>query len=169
MILFISSLIFTFFISYFFYKIAKKFQIFDLPNSRKLHDGKIPIVGGISIYFVILIYVIFIDLSEEALLVIFLSSFIILLIGFIDDIKQLHPYIRIFFQFIASIPIIIFGFSFEYNICVVISILKIITSNLFILYICAFSSEFKNMKLCCSQSLDLSCSSYYPCCIVYLS
>ncbi|PQM57429.1 MAG: hypothetical protein CML47_11105 [Rhodobacteraceae bacterium] len=35
--------------------------------------------------------------------------------------------------------------------------------NLFILFICAFSSEFKNMKLCCSQSLDHSCSSYYPC------
>ncbi len=36
-------------------KVAKKIGLVDKPNARKLHQGVVPLVGGISIYLSLLV------------------------------------------------------------------------------------------------------------------
>ncbi len=36
-------------------KVAKKIGLVDKPNARKLHQGVIPLVGGISVYLSLLV------------------------------------------------------------------------------------------------------------------
>lgn len=100
-------------------KIAQKFNIFDYPdNSRKFHDKKTALTGGIiiffSIFFFILLQVIkfanlnvqsFQDITQHMALILGCSIFF--LIGLIDDIKDLSPNKKIFF-FIITLILLIF-------------------------------------------------------------
>ena len=104
----------------FFKKNADKLNLIDLPDSRKDHAKSTPVVGGISIFssfLVLLILFILIDeiqinMKHSELLSLICSSFIILLMGFLDDCYKLKTYKKVFFQFLASI-IFIFGFQFN--------------------------------------------------------
>ena len=55
--------------------ISKKFQIVDMPNSRKVHDQPIPTIGGLVILLTIFIHLPFIQLPEKFLLIIKKSQF----------------------------------------------------------------------------------------------
>ena len=76
-------------------KISKKFNI--LKPSKSKH-GK-PCLGGIGIYIAFLAAVLsslfFIKLPLMKLSAVIVSSFIIMLLGLIDDIKDLKPFLKI--------------------------------------------------------------------------
>ena len=46
----------------FFSFLAKYFNLIDKPSERKSHIGEIPLIGGIAIYFSIIIHLYFIHL-----------------------------------------------------------------------------------------------------------
>ena len=83
MIYLITSLSFIF-IFFIFYQIGPKFKLIDEPNFRKVHYGKVPLVGGLIIYFNVFFYIYFIS-DNYYLNVIFYTSFILLVLGSIDD------------------------------------------------------------------------------------
>jgi UDP-GlcNAc:undecaprenyl-phosphate GlcNAc-1-phosphate transferase len=66
--------------------ISKRFELFDYPNSRKLHAKPIMNTSGVSLYIFLFILTYFevYSLSNEIKLIIYTGSFIFL-IGFIDD------------------------------------------------------------------------------------
>lgn len=101
---------FIFLIGALFFYLSPKIGLVDIPNNRKNHIGKIPliggIVGGISILFFSLILV-----NNEMLILIIASSFIILTVGFLDDIYDLHFSYRLVTQFIIILFIIGNGIS----------------------------------------------------------
>ncbi len=74
--------------------LAAKVGLLDLPGGRKTHIGATPLVGGLGIFFGLLL----ISLSLPAILQEFSSlltlSALILFIGTIDDIKDLKPFVR---------------------------------------------------------------------------
>ena len=85
MIFVISSLIITNTILLIFFSfIAKYVNLIDKPNERKSHVGDIPLVGGITIYFSIIIHLYFINLPFF-INVIILAGFILIIIGIMDD------------------------------------------------------------------------------------
>ena len=43
--------------------LAHKFGLVDRPNERKRHDGEIPLIGGVAMYFALLILVPFLRAS----------------------------------------------------------------------------------------------------------
>ena len=100
-------------------KIAEKLNIFDYPDSsRKIHDKKTPLTGGIIIFFSICLFFLlqslnFVyqdtqsiqDITQYMTLIIGCSIFF--LIGLIDDIKNLSPNKKIFF-FILTLILLIF-------------------------------------------------------------
>jgi UDP-GlcNAc:undecaprenyl-phosphate/decaprenyl-phosphate GlcNAc-1-phosphate transferase len=100
-------------------KIAQKFNIFDYPDSsRKFHDKKTALTGGIIIFFSISIFFLLHlinyanqnvqsiqDINQYMTLILGCSIFFLL--GLIDDIKNLSPNKKIFF-FIITLILLIF-------------------------------------------------------------
>lgn len=89
--------------------IAKKFDLFDRPNNRKIHKTKIVNISGIAIY----IYLIFIVASSEfsnLIEQIIVMGSVATVIGFIDDRKELKPTTKLFLLLFPSGYLIFNGF-----------------------------------------------------------
>ena len=94
------ALIFFFFLD----KISKFTQLYDLPNSRKIHKKPIPLIGGLILYIIILInFLIFRNITFEILMI----STGYFFIGFIDDAKKISASFRLI---VLSIITYIFNF-----------------------------------------------------------
>ena len=104
MSIYLISLIVIVIIMLTYLKIAKRFEIVDKPNYRSSHNS-ITVRGG-GIVFPISVFIYFIYCGFEYPLFV-LAVFIISAISFIDDIKTLNTSIRLVFQFIAVMLVIL--------------------------------------------------------------
>ena len=103
----ISKYIFVFLISFlvtlasilFIRPLAKRLEIVDRPSKRKIHIGNIPMIGGICIFAGVLTSTILDFREDNILIALIISSFFILLLGFIDDCYPLPVIFRIVIQF----------------------------------------------------------------------
>src|SRR3989338_10424466 len=78
------------------------------------HTGLIPRGGGIPIYLALLISsVIFIPVSK-IIFGILLASFMLVLVGVLDDYYDLSPYFRFFLNLLVSSLVIGFGLGIPY-------------------------------------------------------
>lgn len=84
-------------------KVAKKIGLVDKPNARKLHDGAVPLVGGISICLVLAQYLTFKPDTIEHSWPYLLCILILTIIGAIDDKIDLSFKIRMSVQALLSI------------------------------------------------------------------
>ena len=90
-------------------KFAFKIGAVDHPNSRRINKVPIPSLGGIGIIISFFITVlIFGDLSKEIMWILAGTS-IIALMGFLDDIKDLSPWLKLFLQFGAAALVVVLG------------------------------------------------------------
>ncbi len=99
----ITTIILTFFFSYYSKSIGKKLGLLDLPNKNKIHDKAIPITGGLILFLSICLSFIFqkyINETNYLILISFLFSFFF--VGLIDDKINLNPYIRILLILLIS-------------------------------------------------------------------
>ena len=99
-LLIIFSSIFFMFFHYLLFYIAPSINLIDFPNQRKLHDGNVPLIGGLSIFFSFIVLTPFLYLDSWTKLI-FYASFIVLILGSLDDSKQLGVIIRLIAQLIA--------------------------------------------------------------------
>jgi UDP-GlcNAc:undecaprenyl-phosphate GlcNAc-1-phosphate transferase len=77
-------------------KVAKKFNIVDKPDNKlKIHEKTTPYLGGLAIFFSFSFFVL-----DNIYLIIF--SFIISLLGLIDDLKNISPVYRFVFELIIT-------------------------------------------------------------------
>ncbi|EMW0562753.1 TPA: UDP-N-acetylglucosamine--undecaprenyl-phosphate N-acetylglucosaminephosphotransferase [Vibrio parahaemolyticus] len=84
-------------------KVAKKIGLVDKPNARKLHDGAVPLVGGLSICLVLAQYITFKpDTIEHSWLYLFCIS-ILTVVGAIDDKIDLSFRVRLGVQALLSV------------------------------------------------------------------
>ena len=84
---------------------ASKFQLIDKPNYRKQHQGEIPLVGGLIIYFNIFFYSFFFDISFY-MNTILLTSIILVLLGALDDAIEIGVVFRLITQLICCLIVI---------------------------------------------------------------
>ncbi|GLR04711.1 undecaprenyl-phosphate alpha-N-acetylglucosaminyl 1-phosphate transferase [Vibrio hyugaensis] len=84
-------------------KVAKKIGLVDKPNARKLHDGAVPLVGGISICLVLAQYLTFKPDTIEHSWLYLLCICTLTVIGAIDDKVDLSFKIRMGVQALLSI------------------------------------------------------------------
>ena len=88
---------------YLLYPIALKVGFVDRPSARKVHQGHIPLIGGVSIFFpIVLLLSIYPELISNSEVFIFCSG-ALLLIGLIDDKRDLSVTLRLFVISIISI------------------------------------------------------------------
>ncbi|MGZ9735803.1 MraY family glycosyltransferase [Flavobacterium sp. GNP002] len=99
-------------------RIAIKVNLVDRPNSRKVHINNIPLIGGVSIAFSVIIIIL---ISGNSLiffkeyLSILSAAFMVLIVGIIDDKNDIRPKYKLTIQLILSFIIALSGirvFSF---------------------------------------------------------
>ena len=89
----------------FLHKISFHIGLIDIPGKRKMHQGNIPVIGGISIYLSLIPFIFLIDFHPWILSII-LSSLVIVILGALDDSLQLGVTVRLISQLIASLIVI---------------------------------------------------------------
>ena len=90
-------------------QIAIKIGAMDEPNYRKVHKVPMPRLGGLAIFLSFLIGYIFFGPKSEKMIAILIGSFLILLIGIIDDISPVQARYKLIIQIIASLIIVYYG------------------------------------------------------------
>lgn len=89
-----------------FRKVAKKINLVDRPNERKLHQGMIPLVGGISIYFTLMLALwLKQDLLSNSDIYVLCAS-VLVIMGAIDDKYDVDYRIRLVVQILISCAMI---------------------------------------------------------------
>ena len=89
-------------------EISKKLNLYDTPNKRKIHKNKVVNTGGVMIfifYLVIIKNFEFNPILEDFIVL----GFFILIVGFIDDRKNLNPSIKLILISLPSAYLIISG------------------------------------------------------------
>lgn len=98
-----SSFIFSFLAIQMVKPLAIKVGLVDIPKGRKKHDGHIPLIGGVAIYFGVLISsLLFLELNKEFGIFIICAS-LILFLGVLDDRYDLSVRIRVIAQIIVAL------------------------------------------------------------------
>lgn len=99
--------------------LAKRWGAIDYPGGRRIHLHPIPRLGGLAIYaafwlaviFTVVIFKLEWDMQYWGL---FIGSTLILLVGIWDDIKGIRPLIKLFWQLLAAVILVFFGFSMSF-------------------------------------------------------
>lgn len=91
-------------------KYCGRHNIYDEVNSRKVHDGNIPRLGGIGIFLSFAIvsaaYVIFFRRDDfVSFLPVFVAFTLIFVFALLDDLRNLRALLKLFFQVIAALMV----------------------------------------------------------------
>jgi UDP-N-acetylmuramyl pentapeptide phosphotransferase/UDP-N-acetylglucosamine-1-phosphate transferase len=105
-ILLTTIFILSFFLFIFYTKISLKFKLIDQPNDLSVHKNNTPTGAGIifliTFYFFLIFYKFFIPVDlfflQKNLFILIASLTFLSLISFYDDLYNMHPLIRLFFQ-----------------------------------------------------------------------
>lgn len=106
------STLFVFIFAYICIQIAKFSKLIDYPGSasHKIHSRPTPIAGGVTIVFSLLISsLVFGILQKPIVMVIFVAGIIIFILGVIDDLRDIHPIIKLGGQVLTAIVMIRMG------------------------------------------------------------
>ena len=90
-------------------KIAKQVNAMDIPNERKVHKEPMPRLGGLAIFLGFLLgYMLFCSQTPQ-MISILIGSFVLILVGMIDDINPIKPLSKFIGQTIAAIIVVYYG------------------------------------------------------------
>lgn len=89
--------------------IAKHINAIDIPDKRKVHKTPMPRLGGLAIFLSFLVgYMFFAPLTTQ-MISILIGSFLIVLLGIIDDINPLKATTKLWGQILVAIVLVFFG------------------------------------------------------------
>ena len=112
---FLLAFVFTLLITPLVIYLAKKFNFLDIPkDNRRMHNKPMPIGGGLGMYIVISILSLYFLKLDRMLVMLLIGSTIIVVSGLIDDKKSLSPKMKLLFQVLAAVCLIIGGVKIEF-------------------------------------------------------
>jgi UDP-GlcNAc:undecaprenyl-phosphate GlcNAc-1-phosphate transferase len=114
---FIISLLTSFALTFWVRNFCTKHNLLDYPDERRIHKTPVPRLGGIGIFLSILISLLVAMIIKKSLfreiesqiIFVLLSGAAIFGLGLYDDLKPLKPEIKLIFQAIASLILILAG------------------------------------------------------------
>ena len=90
-------------------KVAIHVNAMDEPNARKIHKVPMPRLGGLAIYLAFLLgYMLYGEISTQ-MLSILIGGFLLILIGFIDDINSVPARYKLIVQIVAATIVVLYG------------------------------------------------------------
>ncbi|MCP4268238.1 MAG: hypothetical protein GY777_22135 [Candidatus Brocadiaceae bacterium] len=106
--IFIFSLVLTYWVLPKMYLFANKIGLLDYPNKRKVHIVGKPLIGGLAIAVSLTISsILFIETKQ--IHGYYLGMFLVLLIGFFDDYRDLNPKWKLLAQMVTAIVVVLVG------------------------------------------------------------
>ncbi|MCH9744209.1 MAG: undecaprenyl/decaprenyl-phosphate alpha-N-acetylglucosaminyl 1-phosphate transferase [Gammaproteobacteria bacterium] len=90
---------------------AHKIGFVDRPGGRKHHETETPLVGGVAIFFAFSLAVLSLHVAMDVYRGLFAGSALILMMGVVDDFKELGSRLRLLGQVIAAVILISYGHS----------------------------------------------------------
>lgn len=153
--------------------LKKKIKIFDIPdNFRKIHKKPVPLFGGIFVFFIILITILFdffvneyIFLTKREMIAFLVGILSFFFLGLYDDVFLLKPTVKLFLTLFFIIIIIhiddnliinSLSFSFLDNEIALSSFSKIFTILCFLIFINALNMFDGLNGQCASYSIILA-------------
>ena len=107
--LLVFSFLLAFFLTLVIRRIATKLKILDYPEERKIHAQPIPLLGGLAVY-IAYVATIFLNFSFSAELKgVVIGGTVILVVGLIDDVRELSATWKLTAQILASGILIYYG------------------------------------------------------------
>jgi UDP-GlcNAc:undecaprenyl-phosphate GlcNAc-1-phosphate transferase len=103
--------------------IALKIKAVDIPNDRKIHKEPIPHLGGLAIYIGFMVAVgiavwasarFGIAVNLKTITGIVLAGSLLMLVGVVDDVRNLRPTTKLIWQLIAAFIVIYFGVEINF-------------------------------------------------------
>ncbi len=88
---------------------AKSIDLVDYPNNRKPHTGLVPLIGGIAMYIGLVVSILATKIDLNQYNYFLLGSFIIVMIGVLDDFRNISVSLRLFFQVLVAVIIVTAG------------------------------------------------------------
>ncbi|MEG1998157.1 MAG: MraY family glycosyltransferase [Clostridiales bacterium] len=89
--------------------LAPKIGAVDAPNERKVHSSLMPRMGGVAIFAAFAVGAFLVGGFNKAVVGLVLSSGLVMLVGLVDDIKNISPKTKLLGQLIAAIIFVSFG------------------------------------------------------------
>lgn len=93
--------------------LAKKLNILDYPDNRKVHHQATPLLGGIAVYIAFVSSIFINNIYTKPLLAILIGGTLIFLISVVDDIVEIPAVPKLLAQFLATSIIIGSGIVLE--------------------------------------------------------
>ena len=96
-----------------FRSIAIRIGLVDKPDHRKIHQNHIPLVGGLAIGFTLLLTLLLLarfELISSALVKLLGGSYVLLIIGAIDDKKDIRASYKLVVQLLCAVIIAMAGY-----------------------------------------------------------
>ena len=89
--------------------VAIRIGLVDVPGGRKKHANDIPLIGGLAIFIGFCFALLSFDVSLKDYRGLLAGSVILILLGIVDDFKELTPRIRLIGQCLATLLLIEWG------------------------------------------------------------
>ena len=95
--------------------LAERFGVVDVPkDNRRMHKKAMPLMGGLAMFYGFIVSIaVFVPVSRE-LIGLFIGATIIVVVGIIDDKKNLNPLLKLVFQIVAALIAVYFGHSIKF-------------------------------------------------------
>lgn len=105
----------TFCFTYLLFPLAKRLGLVDMPGGRKRHQGEIPLIGGITMFIGFSFAILTLDTSMREFRAFFASSLLLIIIGVLDDFRELSARARFVAQIVAALIVTLWGNNVLYD------------------------------------------------------
>lgn len=90
-------------------KIAPVLKLIDVPDDRKQHEGNVPLIGGLIIFPVFIVFAMAAGYSFSTHWPLFAAITLLLAVGAVDDKYHIKAWTKFFLQFVAAALVILPG------------------------------------------------------------
>jgi UDP-GlcNAc:undecaprenyl-phosphate GlcNAc-1-phosphate transferase len=89
--------------------IARKLNILDMPDERKLHKEATPLLGGAAVFIGFSLAILTNGIFSKPVLVILIASLILFAVGILDDFREISAGIKLLAQLVCTLLVMSFG------------------------------------------------------------
>lgn len=90
-------------------KLACRIGLVDKPDARKLHEGQVPLVGGLAMFIGFCVGLSLIHAPWERFPALITGGFLLVVIGMLDDLQELSKRVRFLAQVVAALLLTLVG------------------------------------------------------------